>query len=252
MTLDHLATIAREGDRLAAMPADALSAPVPTVPGWTLEHVVRHTGKVHRWVASVLRAGPGVDVARIAREDVTSLPKGPDALEAYRDSLRDVIEVLKETDPERPTETFVGLRTAAFWSRRTAHEVSVHRIDAADAVHAAGGPVPEPLDAESSADGIAELTELQYRFRLAADRIDPAAVGSTVHLHATDRADVEWVITLGEDGVTAHRGHEKSSVALRGDTAALYLTLWRRRPVEALDTVGDLAVARVLLEASRF
>ena len=59
MTPDqHLVMLQTEGMRLAAMPADALGAPVPTVPGWTLEQVVRHTGKVHRWVAATLAAGP--------------------------------------------------------------------------------------------------------------------------------------------------------------------------------------------------
>lgn len=252
MTLDHLATIAREGDRLAAMPADALSAPVPTVPGWTLEHAVRHTGKVHRWVTGVLRAGPGADVTRIAKEDTASLPKGAAALEAYRDSLHALLDVLRATDPDTPTETFVGLRTAAFWTRRTAHEVSVHRIDAADAVHAAGGPDPEPLDAVSAADGIAELTELQYVHRLPGDRLAPGTHGSTVHLHGTDDAAAEWLLTLGPEGVTARPGHEKATVALRGPTADLYLVLWRRRPLDLLTVFGDRTVAEALLEASRF
>ncbi len=255
MMLDHLATIAREGERLAAMPADALSAPVPNVPGWTLEHVVRHTGKVHRWVTGVLRAGPGADVARIAKEDIASLPKGADALGAYRDSLHALLEILSATDPDTPTETFVGLRTAAFWTRRTAHEVSVHRIDAADAVHAAGGLEPEPLDAVAAADGIAELTELQYVHRLPGDRLDPGTHGSTVHLHGTDAADggtAEWTLTLGPDGVVARPGHEKATVALRGPTADLYLVLWRRRPLDLLTVFGDRSVADALLEASRF
>ncbi|KIQ20792.1 maleylpyruvate isomerase family mycothiol-dependent enzyme [Rhodococcus sp. MEB064] len=252
MSLDLLAALRREGDRLASMPVDALSSPVPTVPGWTVEHVVRHTGKVHRWANAVILAGPGADTGAVAKSQVESLPKGPDCLPAYRAALDAVVATFEQVDPESTVETFVGARTAAWWLRRQAHEVAVHRIDAADAVHAAGGPAPDAIDPEAAADAVAELTEVQYPHRLLLDRLTPASIGRTVHVHGTDVDDLEWTFTLGADGLTSTRGHGKADVALRGTAEHLLLVLCRRRPLDVVTVFGDTSVAESLLDASRF
>lgn len=252
MSLDLLATLRREGDRLASMPVEALTAPVPTVPAWTLEHVVRHTGKVHRWANAVILAGPGADTGAVAKQQVESLPKGPDSLPAYRSSLEAMVATFESTDPEAVVETFVGARTAAWWLRRQAHEVAVHRIDAADAVRAAGGVAPEALDPDAAADAVAELTEVQYPHRLLLDRLTPESIGRTVHVHGTDVDDLEWTFTLGADVLASARGHGKADVALRGTAEHLLLVLCRRRPLDVLTVFGDTSVAESLLDASRF
>ncbi|MGB3771847.1 MAG: maleylpyruvate isomerase family mycothiol-dependent enzyme [Rhodococcus sp. (in: high G+C Gram-positive bacteria)] len=252
MSTDLLATLRREGDLLASMPSSALGAPVPTVPGWTLEHVVRHTGKVHRWANALIAAGPGVDAGAIARERAESLPKGPDCLPAYRESLEMMVATFESVDPETAVETFVGPGTASWWLRRQAHEVSVHRIDAADAVHAAGGPLPEPLDPESAADGVAELTDVQFVHRLKTELLAPESWGKTVHIHGTDVPDLEWTFGLDEAGVSSTRGHAKADVALKGRAADLLLVLCRRRPLDAVTVFGDARVAECLLETTRF
>jgi len=41
-------------------------------------------------------------------------------------------------------------------------------------------------------------------------------------------------------------------VALRGPASDLFLTLWRRRPLDSIDLVGDRAVADALYDAARF
>ncbi|AQA22439.1 mycothiol maleylpyruvate isomerase N-terminal domain protein [Rhodococcus sp. MTM3W5.2] len=139
MTPDqHLETLRTEGLRLAAMPAAALDAHVPTVPGWTLERVVRHTGRVHRWVRTTLAAGPGAELHGAGQPE--SLPRGPDCLPAYRESLEQLLAEISAHDFDRGAPTFAGPGTVGFWARRQAHEVAVHRVDAADALHAAGGP----------------------------------------------------------------------------------------------------------------
>ena len=57
--------------------------------------------------------------------------------------------------------------------------------------------------------------------------------GHTIHLHATDTADAEWVVDLTGDVITWRPSHEKSAVAWRGPVTELLLGLYRRRPPAA-------------------
>ncbi len=253
----YLELLRIEGERLASMPADALGAPVPTLPDWTVERVVRHVGKVHQWVTATLAAGPDGDTDAAAA-GLAGLPNGPACLPAYREALEDVLAELAHHDLDDPAATFAGPGTAAFWYRRQAHEVAIHRIDAADAVHAAGGPGPEALAADGAADGIDEWA----RFFLAVRRVQRSGplpadlVGCTVHIHGTDDpapADgAEWLLTFTAEGVEVEATHSKGDVALRGPAQDLLLTLWRRRPLATVDVVGDVTVAERLLEAAQF
>ncbi|TQF65589.1 hypothetical protein FK531_21055 [Rhodococcus spelaei] len=248
MTPDqHLDLLRTEGLRLAAMPADALGAPVPTVPGWTLERVVRHTGKVHRWVRATLAAGPDAQLDGAA--GLESLPHGRDCLPAYRDALDALLAELVAHDVDRAAPTFAGPGTIRFWMRRQAHEVAVHRVDAADAVHAAGGVAPEPVDPAGAADGVDEWARLMLARALPS--VPEVLHGRTVHLHGTDTPDAEWLLRCTPEGVQVEAGHAKGDVAVRGTAEELLLTMWRRRPLAALEMFGDVSVAQHLVDAAR-
>ncbi|MFC9786171.1 maleylpyruvate isomerase N-terminal domain-containing protein [Rhodococcus sp. NPDC127528] len=248
MTPDQYLNLLRtEGLRLAAMPADALSAPVPTVPGWTLERVLRHTGKVHRWVRATLAAGPDAQLDGAA--GIESLPHGPDCLPAYREALDGLLAELVAHDVERAAPTFAGPGTIRFWMRRQAHEVAVHRVDAADAVHAAGGAAPEPVDAEGAADGVDEWARLMLTRAL--PTVPHTLHGSSVHLHGTDTPDAEWVLRFTPHGVQVESGHAGADVAVLGSAEELLLAMWRRRPLAALEMSGDVSVAQQLVDAAR-
>ena len=252
----HLEILRAEGDRLASLPADALGAAVPTIEDWTVERVVRHVGKVHQWVAGALRLGPGGEMASIG--ELAGIPKGPDCLPAYRESLDGLLDEFDRHDPAEPVPSFGGPADVAWWARRQAHEVAVHRVDADDAVHAAGGPAPGAIAADGAADGIDEWA----RFFLAtrwAQRFGPLPedlAGQTVHIHGTDEpapADgAEWLLTFGDSGVEVAGTHAKGDVALRGPAQDLLLTLWRRRPLATLDVIGDGDLADRLLDLARF
>jgi hypothetical protein len=142
--------------------------------------------------------------------------------------------------------------------RRQAQEVTVHRIDAQDAVHAAGGPAPEPIEADGAADGIDEWARffLAVRWPQRNGSLPDDLVGRTIHIHGTDDPtpadDAEWLISLRADGVEVEATHAKGDVALRGPTNDLLLALWRRRPLASIDVVGDAAVAERLLDVARF
>ncbi len=250
----HLELLRVEGERLAAVPADALDATVPTLEDWTVERVLRHTGKVHRWVAKTVAAGPDGDLST----PLESLPRGPDCLPAYREALDEVLGALARHDPEEPTITFAGPGTVAFWARRQAHEVAVHRVDAADAIGAAGGAGPDPLAVDGAADAIDEWTSLFLgtRWGQRVGEVPDDLVGRTVHIHGTDDpapADgAEWLLTFTADGIDVETVHAKGDVALRGPAEDLLLTLWRRRPLATVDVFGDDALARRVLDLARF
>jgi uncharacterized protein (TIGR03083 family) len=255
----HLELLRREGALLAAMPGDRLDAVVPSIPDWNLERVVRHVGKVHRWVVGALAAGPdGVAPA------ADGLPKGPDCLPAYAEALAEMVEVLERTPPDETAWTFIGPSAASFWSRRQAHEVAVHRIDAADAVHAAGGPAPEPLDADGAADAIDEWAELflavRYvqRFGALPEDLHGRALRLVTTDGGPDGGPTERRIELAVDGVTVVGGpagggpETAADVTVTGSAQDLLLGLWRRRPIDGLLVDGDGAVFDRLLDVARF
>lgn len=248
----HLEVLLAEGHRLAAVPPEALDAPVPSVPGWTLEHVVRHTGKVHRWARAALAEGPHADMAEVSSR-VTSLPHGADALTAYAEALAGLHDMLSTLDPDEPAASFVGPVTARFWQRRQAHEVTVHRVDAADAVHAAGGPAPAPVPVDAAADGIDEwahvflATRWQQRFGAFPTDLE----GRSVALLGAD-ADVGLVLAFDGGRVTVDEGAPTADVTLRAPVELLLLTLWRRRPLTSVEVVGDRSVAERLHEIAAF
>lgn len=262
-----LDTIRTEGDRLAAMPPEFLDAHVPALPDWTMERVVRHVGKVHRWVTGLLTAPVGADPDEVAAA-AASLPRGPDCLPAYRETLDAVITELAAADPDRDTASFLGPTDVRFWIRRQAHEVSVHRVDAADAVHAAGGAPPAPLDPTAAADGVGEWVEVfagTRHFQIGGT-LDKTLAGRTIGLIATD-ADPSitgrWTLSFdsAEAGPSArYDGPSATSVApavpahvtLSAPAEALLLTLWRRRPVDSVDVDGNRQLAATLLDTMRF
>ena len=51
-------------------------------------------------------------------------------------------------------------------------------------------------------------------------------------------------IVQDDSKLTFTREHAKGSCALRGTASDLLLRLWRRRPIETVDVIGDAEVAR--------
>lgn len=254
----HLEIVRAEGARVAALPPESLDAPVPGLDGWTVERVVRHLAKVHRWVAATLGSGdpsgPPADAGALA-----PVPKGPACLPAYGDALEELLVAFGGSDPTAPVPSFIGRAVdAAWWARRQAHELTVHRIDAQDALAAAGGPPPAPIAPDGAADGVDEWARvfLATRWGQRFGELPGDLVGRTIHLHGTDepapRDGAEWLLRFDDGGVEVEATHAKGDVALRGLAADLLLVVWRRRPLESLDVFGDRALAARLLDLARF
>lgn len=231
--MDFVAQIETQASSLrsAALKAGP-DAPVPTCPEWTVLDLVRHVAEVHTWAAQAVVTAP--------EDGRPAWPKAPqdfdDVFPWWDNGLSLLLTRLRETPADRPAWTFQGPSLAGFWSRRQAHETSIHRLDAE---LAAGHELPSLVfDPEFAADGIDEyLTVLVPR------RIELGyGVTATGRLlvHAAD-AGRTWrlALTEGEPLVvtTALDAAFAEDATLAGTADALYRTVYSR-PSHAIVT-GD-------------
>jgi uncharacterized protein (TIGR03083 family) len=228
--VDHLAHLRRDGDLLLTTATTELDRPVPTCPGWTVERLVGHIGRVHRWSAGWATTGEPPEV-----EDA---PAGEAVIPWARAGLDQLVTVLEALDPDIPVATWLGRQPAAFWARRMAVETALHRTDAETAV---GGATPVAVDL--AVDAVDELFEVVLALSGTGDL---ARRGQTIHLHATD-PDLptgvgEWLITIGAAGLDVAHEHAKGDVAVRGPASDLLLLLWNRRDADGLQVFGDAAI----------
>jgi uncharacterized protein (TIGR03083 family) len=230
-----------------------LSRIVPTCPDWTLAQLVRHIGGNLRSLELAVRSGTPVEDPGRQVPDVAG-PEGDDpaALDAWlAEAALTCAGTLRNAGPGAEAQVWVFQRSTAFWARRAANDLVVHRADAAGTVDADYTVAPD-----LGADAIDELLELisdpqvaQSSPRLAELR----GPGRSIHLHATDTEaglGAEWLIELGTDGFTWRRGHDKATVALRGPLADVLLVFHRRLPADSkrVEVVGDAALLDFWLE----
>ena len=226
----YLASLQADTNRLLDIASGALDRPVPTCPGWTCERLAGHIGTVQRRTATRLTTG---ELA-----EVDPAPPGAAVVEWARTGLAGLVAALEATDPEAEVDTAVGPQPGAYWFRRMAVEAALHRVDAETAV---GDPTPVATDL--ALDGIDEL------FRVLLPQRGTGTLerhGETVHLHATDPGLAEeageWLVTLGEAGLTVEHTHAKGDVAVRGTASDLLLLLWNRIGTDRVQVFGDAAL----------
>jgi uncharacterized protein (TIGR03083 family) len=243
-----LDVVEHEGRRILSFfdePGLSSSAPVPSCPGWTLDELANHLGRVYSWVAAILEcdsAGPpDRDQAAQQSEDQPPAEWMQTGLSRVVSLLRDLPEDARRwsfvTGPDSPV---------AFWWRRQMHETLIHRVDAE---LAAGSEITTPA-AEIAADGIPEHLDLNRCTRVEAQDIR-LGEGLTIHLHATDvESDAEW--TIDTVNRTYAASHMKADVALRGPAWALDRWCWRRGDLspdsrlflgDEVETFGDWETA---------
>lgn len=231
---DLLAALARDGKAFAEVAATTpLTTPVASCPGWSLADLVWHLAEVHHFWRTI------VGEQRDTWEGYEQPPRPADAdlLEFYVDGLEKTVTVLAAAHPQQANWTWSHQRDAGFVMRRMAHETAVHLWDAQQA--AGRERAIEPVLAS---DGIDEFLD---HFLGADDTAE--AVGGSVHLHCTD-VPGEWTVRPQDDGgFEVTREHAKGDAAMRGPAGDLLLVLWRRRPIDTIDLVGDGAVAASLV-----
>lgn len=202
--------------------------PVPTCPGWNVRDLALHLGSIHRWAASIVLSGAMQrEVEPLVRQDLASWYRGTGAA---------LTAVLAAVDPDEPTPNFAKImETAAFWTRRQLHEVTVHMVDLAQAL---GLPQPE-LSPSLAADGVDEL--LTVFFHRLVQRGETPDVRANVRVAANDTGDT-WVIGPGERPVLLPID-APTEASIEGTAAELYLVLWGRAKPDRLTVRGEAAAA---------
>jgi hypothetical protein len=194
-------------------------------------------GGILVWMAAVVTSGE-----RVSRRSLDPEPHDPADLPSwYLDSLDRTLDALGSARPDAEVWTFssTGDHRAAWWNRRLAVEVAIHRWDAQDAVAAGGGRSPDPLDGDVAAAGIEDFM-IEFLPGMLAQQATEE-FGGTLHLHATD-GPAEWWIDL-QAATPAVPGHVKADTALRGTRSDLLLWLTNRRSADVLEVFGQTEVA---------
>jgi uncharacterized protein (TIGR03083 family) len=209
----------------------SLDRPVPSCPGWTAADLVRHIGTTWGWAASIVRKG--------TRGDLPSPSEGLGGAELVAwaaDRAGQLVDALKDADPDSDCWTFGLPRSRLFWFRRQALETAVH---AWDAQQASGHP--DPLDPDLAGDGIDEFLAILLPRHL--ERHPEGWTGQSLHLHRTD-GEGEWMVRLGPGtALSAEHAHAQGDVDLRGPASSLYLWCLNRVPSTDFELFGDAAVA---------
>jgi uncharacterized protein (TIGR03083 family) len=237
--MDHAAyldvVVGQAGALASAARAVGPEVVVPATPEWTMAKLVKHAGTTHRWARAVVETG---EFANPGELDLGL----PDTEADYPDWFEAGAAVFATTvgaaDPDAPTWSWGNDAHVRFWSRRMAHETSIHRWDAESATGEQA-----PVAPDLAVDGIDERLEHlapSMNFNSAGpDALSGA--GETVHLHCTD-ADGEWVLRFDPEGFTFTREHAKGDLAVRGPASDLLLWLVGRGPLDALEVHGDPGV----------
>jgi uncharacterized protein (TIGR03083 family) len=240
-----LAALRAEGAavRSAATEAGTATA-VPSCPGWTVEHLVRHLGACYAWTASHVARGL-LSAPDPAHYTLESAPVGDGALVYFDEQHAALVATFDGLDPELPAwNPMPQAKRAGFWLRRIAHDTSVHRWDAQ---LAAGRP--EPVEAKLAADGVAEVLDTLLP---AGRRTGPADRQGVVQLVATDVSH-EWFVRLRgagiallDTGTLLDTDDHHTRVLAAGTASDLLLGLYGRIGFDVLEVTGDASLLECL------
>ena len=231
-----------ETARLARLAHDADGQRlIPTCPGWTLEQLVGHVGRGHRWAADIIRRGL---LEPVPMQEVV-VPADPDERSEWLiTGARMLSDAVRAAGPEQPVWTWQKDRSAGFWLRRMFHDEVVHRFDAELALDIKGD-----LAADLAADGVSDMLDTAATLSrpdigVSSAFAGLAGAGESLQFVATD-ADLgsrhEWWVVRNPAGVTWQHGHHPARGTVRGSALHLLLLLNRRLSVGTADVeiVGD-------------
>ncbi|AWW42801.1 maleylpyruvate isomerase family mycothiol-dependent enzyme [Streptomyces cadmiisoli] len=242
-TADFVRVIEREGRALARAAEEAgTGAEVPTCPDWQVRDLLRHTGMVHRWATAFVAEAHASYRPGEERPDLD----GDDLVNWFSDGHRRLVDTLAAAPPDVPCWHFLPAPSPlAFWARRQAHETTVHRFDA----EAALGGTGEDIAVDFAVDGIDELLRGFHARRQSRLRTETPRV---LRVRATDTDDADtavWTVRLSHEAPATERdGTGAADCELTGPAAALYLSLWNRRPFP--EVTGDTSLADLWREKS--
>ena len=221
--------------RAALGSAPSLEAPVPSCPEWTLWDLALHLGRVQRYWAATVDAGPA------AADPPESAAPTPSALLAWSaESTGRLLEALREAGPDRGCHTWWGEsespETSGAVARHQVQEAMVHTYDAQLSQGAA-----QPLPVAAALDGVDEFLST-----CCATTIVWPHQPAVIDFQATEGRS--WRLVLTADGVRTARPDtvREPDAALRGTAAELVLALYGRLPIASLPLEGDRQVVEQL------
>jgi uncharacterized protein (TIGR03083 family) len=211
-------------------------APIPACEGWTGADLADHVTRTLRWVREMVARG-----VTSHPEEAPAPPERPEweaALDGLRRELTGTIETLEALEADFPAWNWAPqAKTAGFWHRRMAHEISVHRWDA----EAAAGRAT-PIETKLAADGISEVLD---SWLPGGKRKGPTDLHGVAHLVASD-AGYEWFVRLRGPGVAlldtgtildSDDHHPRAEAT--GTASDLLLALMGRQRLDRLVITGD-------------
>lgn len=212
---------------------------VPSCPEWDLGDLAVHMGVIQRWATHILTNGVMPD----------TMPAGdrPHAAEFLNAGLRPLLDAIDAANPDDDAWNFTGTaQTKAFWPRRQALEVTMHRWDADAAVG-----IHQPIDAVVAADTVDEYLHVLVPRMIRRAKLDVSGLTGDVHIHCTD-TDGEWTFAAVDGAYAVTDEHRKASVAVRGAASDVALFLNNRDAGENLEHFGDREVLDSWLRVFRF
>lgn len=219
---DRIDALAAEGAALiSAVREGPATSTIAACPGWDLTDLAGHIGTTWRWsrtIVSERRSSPaGIDpVPDLNQQELIGW---------LETGLGDVVDALRKCPPDEPVWGFgPHPRTAAFWQRRQAMETAVHRVDAELAIGR-----PGTVNADVAGDGIGEFVDVLLA-RLYRGKEPPAG---QLRVHSTDTGG-SWATGDAAGGVAT----------LRGTAEDLFLVLWNRREIGAVESDGDPVILK--------
>ncbi|SHL40750.1 maleylpyruvate isomerase family mycothiol-dependent enzyme [Actinacidiphila paucisporea] len=223
-TAGYLPALRRETDAFRGALLGDLAARVEHCGSWTLYDLASHLGAGHRRAATAI-------TGRHPGHRSPAAPRDRAALLRWFDRRTADLLAALDADPAAPAWTFHPPHTVGFWQRRRCLETLVHRWDAQHAL----GAVPDPMDPELAADGIAEVLDTFAPRQIAVGRA--AAPACAVLFEATDTGS-SWTYGPGTP-----------AAGVTGTAAELLLTLWGRRSADGAGLVwkGDREAASSVL-----
>jgi uncharacterized protein (TIGR03083 family) len=239
---DYIGFVASEGARFASAAEHGdLDERIEACPEWAMRDLVRHLGMIHLWAAANV-AFPEPDWLDV--EELPDLvrywpelagpsgeyPSDPELVAWYRNTLANLIDVLRSAPADVAAFTFLPAPTPlTMWARRQASEIAIHRFDAEQA-----RDITSHFDPLFAAD---MLDELLFGF---APRPRPIDVDrpQVIRVHAEDTDD-QWYVTIGRDASTTAREGDGADLTLAGPAADLYVRLWNRMPRSSVAMSGN-------------
>ncbi|HXS64714.1 MAG TPA: maleylpyruvate isomerase family mycothiol-dependent enzyme [Streptosporangiaceae bacterium] len=246
---EHITALDGAGQRLAAAAeAAGPDAAVPSCPDWVVRDLVRHLGGVHRWATGYV-AGQRTELWEVDLDDVVGeWPSDGDLIDWFGEGLNTLVQTLTDADPDLVCFAWLPAPSPlAMWSRRQAHETTVHRVDA----ELAAGWLPSALPVPFAADGVDEMLRCFITRHRGVLRADPVR---RLRVRCTDDPG-DWLIMIGNEQVVTRLAMpggdeywDHVDCRVTGTANDLYLALWNRKPTTTLSVEGDASVLRLLTD----